>query len=155
LDVAFQKYVLEKARPDFNVKAFLVVLDKDKVASVAGLNQMFPIRERNGRRRAEPRIAAKEQLGADLLEYIDVDCDIDSIFKMKHDLPQGGIGTFADLIGQLSDIYQADKPFYCGVGTQCKTCQFRLPSDRNEAGQFVAASKKSVMDECWGKVVGR
>lgn len=92
LDVAFQKYVLEKARPDFNVKAFLVVLDKDKVASVAGLNQMFPIRERNGRRRAEPRIAAKEQLGADLLEYIDVDCDIDSIFKMKHDLPQGGLG---------------------------------------------------------------
>lgn len=155
LDVAFQKYVLEKARPDFNVKAFLVVLDKDKVASVAGLNQMFPIRERNGRRRAEPRIAAKEQLGADLLEYIDVDCDIDSIFKMKHDLPQGGIGTFADLIGQLSDIYQADKPFYCGVGTQCKTCQFRLPSDRNEAGQLVAASKKSGMDECWGKVVGR
>jgi len=154
-DVAFQKHVLEKACPDFNVKAFLVVLDRGKIASVAGLNQMFPIRERNGRRHAESRIAVKEQLGSDLLEYINVDRDIDSIRKMRHDLPQGGIGTFADLIGQLSDIHQAEKPFYCGVGTKCKTCQFRLPSDRNEAGQLVATGKKSGLDECWGNAVGR
>lgn len=155
LDVAFQKHVVEAACPDLNVKAFLVVLDKDKVASVAGLNQMFPIRERNGRRRAESRITAREQLGTDLLEYINVDCDIESLRKMKHDLPNGGNGAYADLIGQLTEIYQADKPFYCGVGTKCKTCQFRLPSDRKEAGQLVAAGKKSGLDECWGKAVGR
>ena len=49
-DVAFQKYVLEKAWKEmfpkkiFMVKAFLMLADKSRVATVNGLNQLFKIK---------------------------------------------------------------------------------------------------------------
>ena len=134
LDVAFQKYVIEKACPEMVVKAHLVLLNKEKVASVDGLNQMFPIRERNGRRGVDPHIASKEELGRDLLEYINVDRDIDLIHRVKFGLPQGGEGSFVELIEQSLEMFRANRPFYCGVGAKCKACQFRLPSDAIEGG---------------------
>ena len=155
LDVAFQKYVIEKACPELVVQAHLVLLNKEKVASVDGLNQMFPIRERKGRRGVDPRIASKEELGRDLLEYINVDRDIDLVHKVGFDLPQGGRGSFAELIKQSLEIFQGNQPFYCGVGAKCKTCQYRLPSDSREAGKLIADGKKSGLDECWAGVVGR
>ena len=155
LDVAFQKYVIEKACPELVVQAHLVLLNKEKVASVDGLNQMFPIRERKGRRGVDPRITSKEELGRDLLEYINVDRDIDLIHKVGFDLPQGGRGSFAELIKQSFEIFQGNQPFYCGVGAKCKTCQYRLPSDSREAGKLIADGKKSGLDECWARVVGR
>ena len=154
LDVAFQKYVIEKACPELDVKAHLVLLNKEKVASVDGLNQMFPIRERNGRRGVVPRISSKEELGRDLLEYINVDRDIDLIHKARFELPKGGPGSFVELIEQSLEIFRANRPFHCGVGAKCKTCQYRLPSDSSEAGKLVAEGKKSGLDECWANVVG-
>ena len=155
LDVAFQKYVIEKACPGLDVKAHLVLLNKEKSANVDGLNQMFPIRERNGRRGVDPRIASKEELGRDLLEYINVDRDIDLIHKVGFDLPKGGRGSFAELIKQSLEMFRANRPFYCGVGAKCKACQFRLPSDAIEADKLIAEGKKSGFNECWAKVVGR
>ncbi len=155
LDVAFQKHVVEKACPGLVVRAHLVVLNKDKAASIDGLNQMFPICDRNGRRGVDARIADKRELGEDLLEYIHIDREIELIQKVGFDLPNGGTGLFDELIKQLSEIHLSNKPFHCGVGTKCKTCQFRLPSDQEEACRLVAAGKKSGLDECWGKAFGR
>jgi hypothetical protein len=43
-DVAFQKYVIAKAYPDFDVRAYLMLADKNKVATVDGLNQKFQLK---------------------------------------------------------------------------------------------------------------
>ena len=40
-DVAFQKHVIEKCHPEWNVSAYLLMADKTKKATVDGLNQMF------------------------------------------------------------------------------------------------------------------
>ena len=155
LDVAFQKHVVEVAYPGLAVQAHLVVLNKDKAASVNGLSQMFPIKGQGSRMAVDARITTREELGKDLLEYINVDRDIELIGRLPFDLPRGGTGQFSELIEQLTEIFMEDKPFRCGVGTKCKGCQFRLPSDPVEAGRLMAEGKKSGLDECWGRAVGR
>ncbi|MBA7514978.1 hypothetical protein ES705_07964 [subsurface metagenome] len=44
-DVAFQKHVVSLAHPDWNVRAFLMLADKNKITTVEGLNQKFLLRE--------------------------------------------------------------------------------------------------------------
>ena len=49
-DVAFQKYVIEKAYPHFRVKPYLMLADQLKTASIDGLNQMFRTKKNSGNR---------------------------------------------------------------------------------------------------------
>ena len=42
-DVAFQQYVIEKSMPSFSVTPYLMLANKDKKATVDGLNQKFKI----------------------------------------------------------------------------------------------------------------
>ena len=48
-DVAFQKLVLKKAFPDYEIHSYLMLTDKNKVATVDGLNQLFRLVKENGR----------------------------------------------------------------------------------------------------------
>ncbi len=53
-DVAFQKYVITQAFPQFQVFSFLMLVDKTKKATVNGLNQKFQLhKDLNGRTRVE------------------------------------------------------------------------------------------------------
>ncbi|WP_395091777.1 hypothetical protein ACF3NR_11055 [Vaginella massiliensis] len=67
-DLAFQKYVAQKAFPDFKFSAFLMLADKTKPALVDGLNQMFRIhKDTDPRKEIEMRIASLEEIGGTLL----------------------------------------------------------------------------------------
>ena len=49
-DIAFQKYVIAKAYPEYKINSHLILVDKAKKSSVDGLNQMFQIiKEADGR----------------------------------------------------------------------------------------------------------
>ena len=43
-DVAFQKYVITQAYPDWTVHAYLMLADKNSKATVDGLNQKFQLK---------------------------------------------------------------------------------------------------------------
>ena len=43
-DIAFQKYVVQKANPTKKVLAYIVLADKTKSSTIDGLNQMFKIK---------------------------------------------------------------------------------------------------------------
>ena len=49
-DVAFQKYVIEKAKPSFKVTPFLMLADQDKKAATDALNQMFRVKKNSSNR---------------------------------------------------------------------------------------------------------
>lgn len=49
-DVAFQKYVITRAHPDWNVHAYLMLANKNAVSTVAGLNQKFLLKTVEGER---------------------------------------------------------------------------------------------------------
>ena len=154
LDVAFQKYVLEKACPEYVVQAYLVLLDKGKCASVDGLCQMFPTLRRDGRPCVEYRFASREALGVDVLAYINVDEDIAKIHVVGLEMPEGGRKAFVELINGLSAIHRASQPVFTGVGAKCKRCPFRFTGTSQESAAMVAGGFKSGIDECWSMAVG-
>ncbi|MCE9616512.1 MAG: DUF2779 domain-containing protein [Lentisphaerae bacterium] len=148
LDVAFQKHVIEKARPDLTVRAFLVLLDKDRRASVDGLCQMFPVFRPGGKLTVQSRADHKEDLGANLLAYLDVDRDIAEIRKLPFTMPDNTEGSFEQLIQALAGICTSGRQAFCGVGAKCRKCQFRLPSPPE-----AAAGMRDGREECWAHAV--
>lgn len=155
LDVAFQKYVIEHACPQYSVQAHLVLLDKDKVSDIDGLNRKFMVVREDRAVRVSSAVKCKEELGRDLLAYINVDRDIDEIRNLLFPLPDGGEGKLDILIDQLSRIHHSRKPFPCDVGSKCKSCQFRFPSDPALVDQLKAKGLKNGREECWANAVGK
>lgn len=151
LDIAFQAYVIQKAYPSYEVQSHLALLDKGKIATVDGLATMFPVRREGRSVTVENRFSNKAELGSDLLAYVNVDDDIAEIHSLGFDLPDGGTGTFTDLIGQLSTINTSGERFICGVGAKCKKCQFHFPAD----SASVSARMKDGREECWMRVAGK
>ena len=52
-DVAFQQFVVQKSFPNWSVKPYLMLANKDALASVDGLNQMFKV-TKNANNRTTP-----------------------------------------------------------------------------------------------------
>lgn len=154
LDVAFQKYVMEKACPEYAVQAYLVLLDKGKRASVDGLCQMFPTLQRDGHPCVEYRFAGWEALGDDVLAYINVDEDIAKLHAVGLEMPGGGRKAFVELIDELSATYRANQFTFTGVGTKCRRCPFHFSGTSQESAAMAAKGYRCGIDECWSMAVG-
>src|SRR5690554_1933630 len=73
-DLAFQKYVAQKALPQFQYEAYLILADKTKTASSNGLNQLFRIPNKgNPRTDIIKRVNSIEEIGNSVLSETNVD----------------------------------------------------------------------------------
>lgn len=136
-DVAFQKYVIQKGYPEYNVTAHLILSDVSVTASVNGLNQSFFIYDDNGRYKVKrsadfksDRLGNKiltEQNVNDLCEYIINDPNV----------------RFEELIMEYSHYYSIDSRLNPRLGTACANCEFRPD------GETLAQGFKSGFNECW------
>ncbi len=74
-DVAFQKHVTSLARPEWNIHAYLMLADKNKVANVEGLNQRFLLRDHADERTFVEYVGdvSKAGLGEEILTHVNVD----------------------------------------------------------------------------------
>lgn len=145
-DVAFQRYVLSKAHPEFEIRSFLMMADKSKVASVDGLNQFFKIQ----RTSAGSRVVVKSGLdlagiGDPILEKVCVDSHIDEIQKMELVVP-GFTGGFEQACELWSRHYKEGVKIPPTIGRHCKKCEFRCGSKVNEL--------KDGFKECWTEAAG-
>ncbi len=140
LDVAFQKYVIKKAHPKFNVTSSLMLADKTATATVDGLNQLFFID--NSGKRTDVKVAPGTTLasvGKPLLAKITVDDEVAIIWDSLFD----EVKTFEQQVQSLSKIC-ADTLFTTpAISADCKSCEFRISSDLKNTG------KKSGFEECW------
>jgi len=147
LDVAFQTHVARLAMPGFKTRSFLLLPNKEKAATVDGLNQMFPVKkvDRTTRRvTCEPLPGLKaEDLGEPLLELLDVTSLVDELLQMVHDIP-GMAGTVEQLSEQLYEVLRHPKGMRAPIQAQCKSCEFRLPP---------GSAKRSGFHECWKESV--
>ena len=142
IDVAFQTYVARKSRPDLSFTPFLMLADKTAIASVDGINQRFILKNENGRTRAETRSGTNaNDLGTKLLKLIPVSEEVEFILT---EWKWEGM-SFEKLTHWLSSAYKNDEMLTLGVGTKCKSCEFRIGSDLKSKGL------KSGFDECWSK----
>ena len=139
-DVAFQKYVVEKALKEmfpkntFTVKAFLMLADKSRVATVNGLNQLFKIKVGvNGRSVVETSIDAMKIVSAipkmeRVVQPFDVDeiCNhiINGSYEEQKDLDfMEGIG-FKAFVEKMADHYCHHIKTDCSIGSKCFSCPF-------------------------------
>lgn len=139
-DVAFQKFVVQKAFPGCKVSAYLLLPDKSKHATVNGMNQWFKVR-RSGRN-TEVVIddrARASGLAETVLTCVGVDHLVNAVLDNPVAFP-GGKGMLPELAALWSDAYRHDRQIPPHIGSHCAGCEFRA-----EPG----AALRSGFHECW------
>ncbi|MFZ4740874.1 MAG: DUF2779 domain-containing protein [Bacteroidales bacterium] len=146
MDVAFQRYVVQNAFPDFNVIAYLILADKSQTASVDGLNQMFKIKKNGDETHIEIKAGLKQaDLGNIILSAVNVDTEVDMIHQQPYIDDSGVEWSFADYINFLSENYEKDQKIFTEIGAKCKKCEYRAKEEEKQKGF------KSGFEECWKK----
>ncbi|PLX70348.1 MAG: DUF2779 domain-containing protein [Denitrovibrio sp.] len=143
-DVAFQKYVMESAFPDWNVTSYLMMADKNTVAGTDGLNQKFRIRTTDGRKGVEVSSSITE---ADLKHKVLCKVNVDEITDIIHSDTYEGM-TFPDYVTYLADYYERDEKINTPISTGCAGCEFTADLEDEKMGL------KSGFKECWKAQLG-
>ena len=148
-DVAFQKYVITHAFSDWDVHAFLMLANKNAVASVDGLNQKFLLKTVEDDRTVVEIAGdvSRESLGEEVLIRVNVDDIIEKIFQGT-DAPTPPERGFADLVHYLADMYERDEKIIVPVHKDCKVCEFQAATEEERRG------KLSGYKECWKVQLG-
>lgn len=143
-DVAFQKYVIEKAFPAYSVNSYLMLINKDSVATVDGLNQFFKIKgdTSNFEIYTDPGLT-KTQLGKEVLIKIQVDDEVDLIRNSPIESRAFSTIGFEKYVEELSNAYKLDRKIETPISKECKTCQFCAKPGQEAIGL------KSGLQECW------
>ncbi len=146
-DLAFQKYVVGRACPDFNIRASFLFTDKASLCPTDGLHQKFRIKKENGRKRC---VVEGELTEADLeqkiLCLVPAD-DVCALIAAEMD-PRDGLRTFAEHVEFLALHYAEDRKIAPRPGGVCAKCEFRATTDD------LAAGLKSSLHECWSEALG-
>ncbi len=144
-DVAFQKFVIQRAYPDFEVRAHLMLTDKTAYCGTDGLNQKFRlVRDEDGRRKIEVSAdLSDEDLATRLLRSINVDGCCEKIFASD----VGGL-TFEGAVNAYADHYARDIKLSADPHPGCKECEF------THARGATNDEQKSGYRECWVESLG-
>ncbi len=142
-DVAFQKYVLKKAFPEYKIKSFLMLVDKDKVCSVDGLFGKFKIiKDKNNKKTVvKPTNLSDEDKEVDILTKVCVDPCVDNVIDGKG-LVDRSI-SFKDEVQIFSEKYKRDEKIKVRLGNKCNKCEFRCTEEQRKQG-FIDG-----FQECW------
>lgn len=145
-DVAFQRFVLALAHPDWQIRTFLMMADKDKVCSVSGLNQRFRIRRlpQSRQRVVVEAGTTRETIGVPILSAVDVGAYVDELLAAPLKAP-GIEGSFRDVAYAWAQHYQGDRKVAPVIGTHCGSCEFRA-----KAGDLLSSG----FHECWHDAKG-
>ena len=140
-DIAFQKYVVSKSYPGFEVRAHLILADCDTPASIDGLNELFRIEDSKKRIRTRVKEGITQfSLGTIPLKIIPVDEECQWIYDNPAQVDLEGIYSFEELIQLFAANYDIDERIWSPLNAKCKECQFVNVEHPNLKSGFV---------ECW------
>jgi hypothetical protein len=124
-DVAFQRYVIQKSFPEFQIKSFLKMADKTKTAKVNGLNQLFRI-SKNGDKRKDTLQLVSDFSGigaSSVLSKINIDEVIDKIASSYYKYSADFELKFEEGIQFLAKNYESDTKINFPISfSACKKC---------------------------------
>ena len=143
-DVAFQKYVITQAFPEWTVKSYLMLADKTASASVDGLNQKFvldkDVDRTNIKRNGD---VSSEALGERILIQVPADHIIDMIWEGKDDLLPSS-RSFSEWIHYFAEKYEQDEKINTNLeAKKCQDCEFKANKEQEANGC------KNGFKECW------
>jgi hypothetical protein len=144
--VAFQKYVINKAFPEYQVTPYLMLADKDKTTNVDGLNQMFRNKKNANNRTGIEKVTSeisKLNLPEDsILTKRNISQLVSDIESGKHRILEEY--AFEEAISVFENAYLEDR--YLGYDldfSACKKCEFKTDDHSDD--------KKSGFKECFKK----
>lgn len=140
-DVAFQKWLLQKAYPNYRISTYLMLVDKDSLCPTDGLNQKFLL-EKNKLGKVRVNVSKSlttEDLSIRILKEVNIDDYIDKIWSERN---EDGL-TYKEQFQEFSKLYFQNKKFKATPKKECSTCQFKTKPEDEKAGL------KSGFKECW------
>ena len=148
-DVAFQKYVITKVYPDFDVHAYLMLADKNAKATVDGLNQKFQLKTVEDDRTTVAIVGDVSILGIgeEILIRVNVDDIINKVYKGT-DCSTPSDKSFIENIYFYADKYEKDEKIIIPIHKDCKVCEYQTTPEEE------VQSKRSGFKECWSKQLG-
>lgn len=148
-DVAFQKYVLTNAYPQYRVSSYLMMADKTAECATDGLNQKFRI-VRNARGRLEVIVSEaldEQDLSAPILAKVNVDPYVDLIWK-NQDTDPPDAHAFEERIQMYADHYSRDEKIPPVISAACASCEYRCTDADRQTGLLDG------FRECWSETLG-
>jgi hypothetical protein len=143
-DVSFQKYVFSKMYPEFEIRAHLMLANKNAIATVDGLNQKFQLKKiENERTYIEVvGVTSKTDLGEELLIRVNVDNLIQMIWNCADSKTKPTL-RFEENVHYLADKYEKDEKIMTPINRNCQECEFQITQEEMSEG------KLSGFRECW------
>jgi hypothetical protein len=145
-DVAFQTWVLRHAYPAFEVNPFLMLIDKDRPATVDGLHQYFRIeRGEDGRSRivlaADP---SEIDMGDPIMVAVPVPGEVELILQGRAHEPASDLEAlgFDAWIDGLCELIRDDRRYPVQIGAKCRSCEYRVDPAKLDG-------KTSGFAACW------
>jgi hypothetical protein len=140
-DIAFQSYVTKLAYSQFEIKSFLMCSDKDRMATVDGLNQKFLIQRIGERETKIKKIDETDlkSLGEPILTAVDITEVVDKIHNEAEESEKYKDLGFKDTVNFFADSYFKDFKIDPEVGSFCKGCEFKANG----------LDLKNGFNECW------
>ena len=145
-DVAFKTWIMKKAYPEFEVNPYLMLIDKDRPASIDGLHQYFKI-DKDEEGRSQVRLTntpAEIELGDPIMKTVDVSEEFQLIMKGELRDPQSELEArgFDKWVNGLCDLIRSDQKYAVEIGAKCKNCEHRVSASKLDG-------KKAGFNECW------
>ena len=147
-DVTYQKFVIQLAYPNLEVRAHLVLADKTSKCPTDGLNQKFRVRRlSNGRMQIDTSGLTADDLSPQILCIQDID-------EICTEILNGGLFednegmTFAGRAYAIAEINASERKFPPIAAAKCGKCQFVADAENLNAG------KQSGFRECWSELFG-
>ena len=141
-DLAFQAYVVQKCHPEFKVSCYFMMADKNKKASIDGLNQLFRISSNSKNRTGVVKLVNSiDEVGESVLGEICVDDIISKIHSS--DFKYHDSMSFDESVDHLRKWYVEDEypNWPVSFGT-CKTCEFRSDDESMRSGYHECFKKQ-------------
>ena len=143
-DIAFQKYVLSKAFPEYSISAHLMLADKEASCPTNFLNQKFKlIKDKKGQKKvilSSPLI--KDDLSEKILVEINVDNHCENIYQKKFTIANQNL-NFSEQVEFFANAYVYNKKIPCIPSTKCSKCEFRA-TDKE-----IKKDLRCGFSECW------
>lgn len=141
-DLAFQAYVVQKCYPSLQVSSYFMMADKNKKASIDGLNQLFRISSNADNRTGIVKLVnSLDEVGDSVLGEICVD---DIIAKIhKSDYKYHDSMSFEESVDHLRKWYvENNYPNWPLSYTSCKNCEFKSEIEGKRSGYHECFAKQ-------------
>jgi hypothetical protein len=146
---------LQHAFPEFSITPYLLLADKNRYASVEGLNQHFFIKKDRKKDRTVIELkgdVSRAALGDLILSLIPVQKAVETIWQNQESdpakrSPEKNI-PYENRLREYAKYYCDDKPYPVTLGSKCKNCEYRIEKDKLNHHQ------RSGFRQCWSEALG-